>query len=513
MEQNSTAEQSAPESLTDCGICLSTMEEPKALLCLHTFCLVCLKGYIERETELKPDVIKCPICCEDTPLRQPEGVDGLRNNFIVSDLIEKRNPRIDCTGCGKQDRSAVGRCMDCKDFLCQKCWDSHKEMRVFQTHQLCTMDDIRAGKVEGYATKHTGQVVWFSCKTCGVEHSQADHDYTTILTTANDNENPESDNAKSTRATDEATMVRRVNRKDVGIWLLLREFGKEGMGQLQRGAGITIAPNGEIAVADKIAAQVKIYSSDGVYKHSLNTKHSFARLNTTKKAVSLPTSAMMNKTKQHEVPSSPHNIVVNKKGEYFVTDMSHYVKVFDMQGMYKYHFSGISTEGITSESNAVPLEGLAQDAEGNLLVGATGNTDWYISKHEPDGTHVVSVNVRIRPSYLATLHDGKIVISSQKGVQILDKVGQLLHTLNAPPGVTLWNTAGVCSTKGIVFVSNYLGDAMAIYCFSVAGKYLGCATREVRSPKGLAITDDGKKLLCVDNNGKKVKEFVLKPMP
>ncbi|XP_072014813.1 E3 ubiquitin-protein ligase TRIM45-like [Amphiura filiformis] len=195
-ESNPADNEDDIDSLINCGICLSEMEEPKALICLHTFCVKCLK-----KVKHPPGQITCPLCQEDTLLPKG-GIDGLRNNFFIIQLKERRAIRgtgefkMQCTCCGATDRAAVARCVDCNGFLCQQCVDSHKPLGPLKGHAVYTIEELRSGKVEiskvgkiKCCQNHKDQILRFFCKTCGipichvctvVEHSRPEHDYLTL---------------------------------------------------------------------------------------------------------------------------------------------------------------------------------------------------------------------------------------------------------------------------------------------------------------------------------------------
>ena len=162
--------------LTLCGICLASINNPKALPCLHTFCLTCIKEWVQGET----DKVKCPLCKEDFSL-PPGGVSGLRTNLYVTRLKETQTIKnkvvkkeIKCTFCEKGDDVAVARCTDCKEYLCQDCVNAHRTYKVLRGHNIVSFEDIESQKVDlqktsvkEYCTKHVGQILWFFCETCG----------------------------------------------------------------------------------------------------------------------------------------------------------------------------------------------------------------------------------------------------------------------------------------------------------------------------------------------------------
>ena len=190
------------EDLILCSVCLEDVDQPKALPCLHTYCLECLKKVAEKDGGR---VVTCPLCKATTPVPK-EGVSGFKTNFLISKFKERKaiyeklnKSKIPCTNCEESDAEAVSRCLECRDFLCQKCLQRHKEMRILRDHPVCTLDEARSGKVDIYSQPpssqeqmretcdtHKGQVLWFFCKTCWVpicrdctvvKHIRPEHEY------------------------------------------------------------------------------------------------------------------------------------------------------------------------------------------------------------------------------------------------------------------------------------------------------------------------------------------------
>ena len=127
MSLSKSAKQFSDDDLITCGICHIEIEHPRSLLCLHTYCLGCLREWSKNN---KDEVI-CPLCRESTPL-PPDGVDGLKNNLFVTKLKDRKavsrqlmdmDVKIVCTSCDVSNgNEAVGRCLDCDDFLCHSCF-------------------------------------------------------------------------------------------------------------------------------------------------------------------------------------------------------------------------------------------------------------------------------------------------------------------------------------------------------------------------------------------------------
>ncbi|XP_019642132.1 PREDICTED: tripartite motif-containing protein 2-like [Branchiostoma belcheri] len=70
------------EEFLTCAICMLNFRDPKILPCLHSFCRECLQEWATKQQPLE-----CPTCRE--PVRLPDqGVDGLRTNFYVNNLLD-----------------------------------------------------------------------------------------------------------------------------------------------------------------------------------------------------------------------------------------------------------------------------------------------------------------------------------------------------------------------------------------------------------------------------------------
>lgn len=202
------------EDLVHCGICFAEMDKPKALPCLHTFCLKCLTSWSETSAKKQPDkymnVISCPSCREENPLPQG-GVKNLRSNFFVTKLKERKSiqrqlnvkdAKIPCTSCTEDTTPgiAVARCVECNDFLCDKCVGVHESVRILQKHKLLTLNELRTGKLvmpnlteQETCRKHKGEVIRFYCETCEepmcrdcsvIDHPRPDHKQVDLESTA-----------------------------------------------------------------------------------------------------------------------------------------------------------------------------------------------------------------------------------------------------------------------------------------------------------------------------------------
>ncbi|XP_035681526.1 tripartite motif-containing protein 2-like [Branchiostoma floridae] len=136
-----------------CQVCLEDLKQPKMLPCLHTFCQSCLEKLLATEPVGKLD---CPTCRQDVPLPR-NGVQGLKSNFLVGKLrdILQQQPKeetseamedgIPCTAC-EVGNSSQFYCVECTDYLCQTCNDTHRRFKATKSHKVVTIEDLQSGK-------------------------------------------------------------------------------------------------------------------------------------------------------------------------------------------------------------------------------------------------------------------------------------------------------------------------------------------------------------------------------
>ncbi|XP_078691197.1 uncharacterized protein LOC144921766 [Branchiostoma floridae x Branchiostoma belcheri] len=138
------------EEFLVCRVCLGDFEQPKMLPCLHTFCQPCLERLLATEPVGR---LRCPTCRKHVPLPQ-NGVKGLTTNWLVGKLhgILQQQPKeetqkkgVPCTACDR-GKSAEFYCMECTDYLCQVCNDTHRGLKVTRSHKAVTIQDLQSGQ-------------------------------------------------------------------------------------------------------------------------------------------------------------------------------------------------------------------------------------------------------------------------------------------------------------------------------------------------------------------------------
>lgn len=143
-----------------CELCKHTLEDPKTLVCLHSFCRNCLVTYCA-ETK-SPDSsagdIVCPVCLQVTVKPQNaknenEAVDFLQTNEFLRSYLEAKslkNLNKSCDTCRRQKREscAIQWCSVCHDALCDKCVGFHNALKTTRQHHLTDLSQIRGEPIE-----------------------------------------------------------------------------------------------------------------------------------------------------------------------------------------------------------------------------------------------------------------------------------------------------------------------------------------------------------------------------
>ena len=164
------------DSQLECSICFDTFKEPKLLPCFHVFCKSpCLEKLVAKDGHS----LTCPTCRHIVPLSE-KGVAGLQSDFHIDRLFEIRDAfskateptKTECGNC--EDGKAIGYCRDCDDFLCQKCQDAHKLIKLTRNHQVLTLKEVETQaaslvprkKDAPRCQKHPNKKLKIYCETC-----------------------------------------------------------------------------------------------------------------------------------------------------------------------------------------------------------------------------------------------------------------------------------------------------------------------------------------------------------
>ena len=141
-----------------CAICQEHYTEPKVLPCLHYYCKKCVLKLALRTASNKP--FSCPECRKDTTL--PEGgVDELKTAFFINRFksnyyaLERVHGKVEvkCEVCADSADTSEAFCRRCAAFICKKCVESHKRMKMFASHEVASLEDLKQGRAREIAVK------------------------------------------------------------------------------------------------------------------------------------------------------------------------------------------------------------------------------------------------------------------------------------------------------------------------------------------------------------------------
>ncbi|KAL5018841.1 hypothetical protein ScPMuIL_004563 [Solemya velum] len=151
----------------ECAICLGKFDQPKILPCFHTFCLECLRKYVEEK--LTRGKIKCPLCRCDVHV-PAGGVQNFQSNFYIEYRSgDQKGTRALCKTC-TFNLPVQFRCLDCNEHFCKVCNDSHRKMKITKNHRFVEILDSHGGhspiRRDVHCVLHPDKNVEFFCRRC-----------------------------------------------------------------------------------------------------------------------------------------------------------------------------------------------------------------------------------------------------------------------------------------------------------------------------------------------------------
>ena len=169
----------------ECPMCSKTVDQPKFLPCLHSFCLGCLNRFSTTEKEQGKTVIECCVCSSSVKIPDGGTFDNFPTPFHLSRLVDilmlenfKPQQRI-CDIC--EVNSGVERyCLECKMFYCVDCLGPHSRFIITRGHYTISLHDLEARSLEEAIRRpvlcaqrsHEGEEVKYYCQDCQVSICQ-----------------------------------------------------------------------------------------------------------------------------------------------------------------------------------------------------------------------------------------------------------------------------------------------------------------------------------------------------
>ncbi|XP_064397538.1 E3 ubiquitin-protein ligase TRIM71-like [Halichondria panicea] len=139
------------EQEVTCGICHDRYQEPKLLPCCHYYCKQCILTLSSRYPPNQP--FPCPDCREPT-LLPDNNPDRLTTAFFINRMkalhsrMEKAHGKLETTCEMCPGGKATAFCRQCVQFMCEKCVESHQRMKMFATHIVSTLEELKQGGVK-----------------------------------------------------------------------------------------------------------------------------------------------------------------------------------------------------------------------------------------------------------------------------------------------------------------------------------------------------------------------------
>ncbi|KAB5579005.1 hypothetical protein PHYPO_G00189590 [Pangasianodon hypophthalmus] len=128
-----------------CSICLDLLKDPVALLCGHSFCMMCINGCWDQEDQ--KGVYSCPQC-RQTFTPRPVVSKNTMLDEVVETLKKTRlqatrpaqssaGPEdVECDSCTGRKSKAIKSCLVCLASFCETHLQPHYESPAFKKHKL-----------------------------------------------------------------------------------------------------------------------------------------------------------------------------------------------------------------------------------------------------------------------------------------------------------------------------------------------------------------------------------------
>lgn len=132
-----------------CKICLRTLEEPKTLPCLHSFCLACLEKLARDGSRRQEKKLNCPVCQSPLPIPEentfsylPTSVQWERFKNVMA-FANGRERGMKCSNCDEM-KTAISYCYVCRDYLCWACDQAHRRLKTTRHHRNILLERVQS---------------------------------------------------------------------------------------------------------------------------------------------------------------------------------------------------------------------------------------------------------------------------------------------------------------------------------------------------------------------------------
>ena len=135
------------EDLLKCSLCTEPLNEPRSLHCLHSFCKVCLRKYVDRlrGAENNVEAFPCPTCRSEFTLKSNQNVGDLSSSYFIKNMLEIKAIQREAktaARCSTCQGTATSRCMTCELYMCKKCSNSHAMWPIMKNHDVLSVEEL-----------------------------------------------------------------------------------------------------------------------------------------------------------------------------------------------------------------------------------------------------------------------------------------------------------------------------------------------------------------------------------
>ena len=137
----------------ECPLCLETVNNPKTLPCLHSFCLECLDKQADFARRQLQETIKCPACKVSFQIPEGDCFNDLPTSYHLNrlvDVLALKDSGAQAPKCGSCDENntASSYCFVCQNFLCTACFEAHQRLKATRVHRNVVIEKLQAQDVE-----------------------------------------------------------------------------------------------------------------------------------------------------------------------------------------------------------------------------------------------------------------------------------------------------------------------------------------------------------------------------